>query len=321
MARIDEKKLQNKPVNRFVLERYSGRRSRHTCPNCNTKYSFTRFLDVTNGEYIGDDFGRCDRVEKCGYFRAPTGDDISKSPIMIKPKEALFGYPEEDLNISLIDSSKVIASMSFQDNLSKFLLANFDAQKVMNTLVKYKLGESLRWKGATVFWQIDQDFDTRTGKVILYHEENGKRVKEPRPHISWEHVPDKYVLDKSFTDFHLKQCIFGEHLVTPETTEIHVVESEKTALLCNLIDGKTWLAVGGIEMINEDRLLPFKHCKITFYPDKGAKALDKWRAKLLPIGETFNISINTSLEKSTLKDGDDLGDLIINKYSKKNGET
>ena len=318
MTRTEEKKLQNKPINRFVLERYTGRKSRHTCPNCANKTSYTKFVDVTTGEYIGDSFGRCDRVEKCGYFRPPTGKDINDSPIMVNPKEAIETYQiQENMEISLIDSSRVVTSLTLKDNLSTFLFNNFDRQKVTDTLLRYKLGESDRWKGSTVFWQIDQVSDVRTGKIILYDVETGKRVKKPRPHISWEHVPDKFIMDNSYTDFSLKQCIFGEHLVTPTTTEVHIVESEKTALLCNIIDGRVWLAVGGLEMINEERLLPFKHCKLTFYPDKGIKALDKWKTKLAPIGETFDIKINTSLEKSDLEIGADMGDLIIKKYAKK----
>ena len=317
MARI-EKKIQNKPINRYVLERYSGRKSRHTCPNCGNKTSYTKFVDVTTGDYLGDSFGRCDRIEKCGYFRAPTGKDINNSPILINPKEAIEAYQlEENAEVSLVDSSNVVSSMTLMDNLSQFLFNNFDRAKVTETLLKYKLGESDRWKGSTIFWQIDQNLDVRTGKIILYDVETGKRVKKPRPHISWYHVPEKFLMDDSYPDFSLKQCIFGEHLVNNETTEVHVVESEKTALLCNIIDGKVWLAVGGLEMINEERLLPFKHCKITFYPDKGAKAVDKWKKKLAPIGETFDIKINTFLEKTTLEDGSDIGDLIIEKYSKK----
>ena len=187
----------------------------------------------------------------------------------------------------------------------------------MTTLVKYKIGESRKWKSATTFWQIDQAFDTRTGKIILYDVETGKRVKKPRPFISWEHVIDKYLQTKDYYDFNMKQCLFGEHTVTADTTEIHIVESEKTALLCHIMDGKTWLAVGGIEMINEDRLTPFRHCKMTFYPDKGPKAQEKWSKKLSEFSETFSIKINTSLEKSDLPEGADLGDLIIQKYGKK----
>lgn len=312
-----EKKLQSKPVNRYVLQRYEGVRSRFNCPNCGEKHCYTKFIDVTTGDYVGDEYGRCDRVEKCGYFVPPTGKNCKDKPLMVKPSEALKGYQEEVLGISLISTAKVVESMTMNDNLSTFLFNNFDPIKVKNTLVKYKIGESDKWKGSTVFWQIDNQFDTRTGKIILYDVKTGKRMKGERPFISWAHNPDYKLMDKTFLeDFNLQQCIFGEHLVTPETTEIHIVESEKTALLCNIMDGKVWLSVGGIEMINEDRLLPFKHCKMTFYPDKGAKALDKWKKKLSEFHEIYDIKINTSLEKSDLPEGSDLADVIIKKYAK-----
>lgn len=317
MAQEKERKIQNKPVNRYVLEKYTSVKSRHTCPNCLEKHTYTRFIDVTTGEYLDEKFGRCDRVEKCGYFESPTGKDLQGKTLMVKPKEVIKGYQEEMLGISLMENSKVLESLTFNDNLSLFLFNNFDPIKVKDTLVKYKVGESKKWKSATTFWQIDQQFDTRTGKIILYDVETGKRVKKPRPFVSWEHVVDKYLKDKQYYDFNMKQCLFGEHLVTSETDEIHIVESEKTALLCDIIGGKTWLALGGIEMINEERLLPFKHCKMIFYPDKGAIAVEKWQKKLASFTEVFNIQVNTSLEKSDLIDGSDLGDLIIQKYSKK----
>lgn len=311
-----EGKISNKPVNRYVLEKYNGVRTRFSCPNCGQKHAYTKFIDVTTGFYIGDEFGRCDRVEKCGYFVPPTGDVAKGKPLMVNAKDVVVDYQEEQTGISIINSSRVVESLTFNDNLSLFLFKTFDPMKVKDTLVRYKIGESDKWKSSTVFWQIDQQFDARTGKIILYDVETGKRMKGNKPFISWAHNPDYKRLDKSYTDFNLKQCLFGEHLVTPETTEIHIVESEKTALMCNIMNGKTWLSVGGLEMINEDRLLPFRHCKITFYPDKGAKALDKWKKKLSVFSETFDIRINTSIESSDLEDGSDLGDLILKNLKK-----
>ena len=311
-----EGKIPNKPVNRYVLEKYNGVRSRFSCPNCGGKHAYTKFIDVTTGFYLGDEFGRCDRVEKCGYFVPPTGDNAKGKSLMVNSKDVVVDYQEEQTQISIINSSRVVESMTMNDNLSLFLFKTFDPIKVKDTLIKYKVGESDKWKSSTVFWQIDQQFDARTGKIILYDIETGKRMKGNKPFISWAHNPDYKRLDKSYTDFNLKQCLFGEHLVTSETTEIHIVESEKTALMCNIMNGKTWLSVGGLEMINEDRLLPFRHCKITFYPDKGAKALDKWKKKLSVFSETFDIRINTSIESSDLEDGSDLGDLILKNLKK-----
>ena len=316
MALKEEVKIQNKPVNRYVLQKYTGRNSRHNCPNCGQKLSYTKFIDVTTGYYVGDEFGRCDRVEKCGYFNAPSGDKIGKNTIMISPKLALPDYQEEESGISIIENARVLSSLTLTDNFSKFLFQNFESVKVRDALLRYKVGESDRWPGSTVFWQIDQDYDTRTGKIILYDPETGKRVKKPHNKISWQHIPDRVLLDKQYVDFKLKQCIFGEHTLTPETTEVHIVESEKTAIMCHIMDGKCWIALGGIEMVNEERLLPFKHCKLTFYPDKGEKAMTKWKNKLLIFSETFDMKVNTSLEKSNLEDGSDLGDLLLSKIKK-----
>ena len=55
------KQIKNSSVHRFVLEPYKGLDSRFTCPSCRKKHSFTKYVDVTTGNYIGDDFGRCNR--------------------------------------------------------------------------------------------------------------------------------------------------------------------------------------------------------------------------------------------------------------------
>lgn len=54
----------------FELEKYKGTVSRHTCPACNSKRSFTRYVNE-NGEYLGECVGRCNRESKCGYHLTP----------------------------------------------------------------------------------------------------------------------------------------------------------------------------------------------------------------------------------------------------------
>jgi hypothetical protein len=55
----------------IVLEKYKGRSSRSTCPNCGKKNEFTRYIDTDTGEYLGEDVGMCNRVDNCGYHRTP----------------------------------------------------------------------------------------------------------------------------------------------------------------------------------------------------------------------------------------------------------
>lgn len=75
---------------------------------------------------------------------------------------------------------------------------------------RYKVGTSKYWDGATVFWQTDNQNKVRTGKIMLYNPETGKRIKEPYNHVTWVHS----VLHKG--DYNLKQCFFGEHLLPEE---------------------------------------------------------------------------------------------------------
>ena len=58
-------------IYRYSLERYRGRGTRYTCPQCGRKYTFTRYIDNTNNQYIADTVGKCNRLDKCGYHYTP----------------------------------------------------------------------------------------------------------------------------------------------------------------------------------------------------------------------------------------------------------
>ena len=57
---------------RYQLERYRGRSTRYICPQCKRKQSFTRYIDTyNNNEYVSDNVGKCNRIDKCGYHYTP----------------------------------------------------------------------------------------------------------------------------------------------------------------------------------------------------------------------------------------------------------
>ena len=56
---------------RYTLEKYRGIKSRYTCPQCGRKYVFTRYIDTETNQYIADDVGKCNRLDKCGYHYTP----------------------------------------------------------------------------------------------------------------------------------------------------------------------------------------------------------------------------------------------------------
>lgn len=310
-----EKKPYTK-VLRYKLEKYTGKNSRHTCPSCGHKHVFSRFVDVTTGEYLADDVGRCNREERCGYQKSPK--ELGGKELFVETKKVKKSYIEDEITNTISPKFVVKSLESGIDNFTAFLLANFDHDVVRDVLRRYRVGIDNLWENATVFWQIDQDWDVRTGKIMLYDKETGKRVKHPYNHISWAHTPDKNNKFGRTEDFCLTQCFFGEHLLNQENiTSFGVVESEKTAILCSIANPESyWIATGGVQNINEERLLPFKDKKLTFFPDKG-KAFKVWEDKVKPFEGDYDVTVSKSVENLTeLKEGDDIGDYVIIKNKK-----
>jgi len=57
---------------RYILEKYEGSETRFICPSCQDKRkTFVRYIDTETGNYLPEDFGRCNRIEKCGYHKKP----------------------------------------------------------------------------------------------------------------------------------------------------------------------------------------------------------------------------------------------------------
>ncbi len=57
---------------RFILEPYSGQRTRHTCPGCGAAHEFSRYVDTENGNTPLDDrVGKCNRTNNCNYHYKP----------------------------------------------------------------------------------------------------------------------------------------------------------------------------------------------------------------------------------------------------------
>ena len=83
-------------------------------------------------------------------------------------------------------------------------------------------------------------------------------------------------------DFTLRQCFFGEHLLTDKTTTktIAIVESEKTAIIAtHFISDFVWLATGGMNgCFNKDAVEVLSGREVVLVPDLGAT--DKWKSKL-----------------------------------------
>lgn len=54
----------------YALQKYKGTATRHTCPNCGDKRSFTYYVDES-GTPLHTSVGRCNHESSCGYHYTP----------------------------------------------------------------------------------------------------------------------------------------------------------------------------------------------------------------------------------------------------------
>ncbi len=315
----------------FQLQPYQGMQSRYRCPVCNHRTkTFSRYINTETGDELAPHVGRCDRQDKCGYHLKPgeylrevgrmqwRGTYKKPAPAKRKPKPKA-PVPEYFIHPEYVNDSFVNYE---QNNFVSYLINRFGLDVADELVGKYRIGTSNYWPGATIFWQLDALGNVRTGKIMLYNKETGKRVKEPYNHITWMHTQLLKLMDEGFS-FNLVQCLFGEHLlITSPFKPVAVVESEKTAIIAStLMPAFIWLACGSLDGLNADKCRVLQGRKVMLFPD--VNACNKWKLKALELqraipGTTFVVS--TELEQiatdDAKKQGIDLGDVLSGAVAK-----
>ena len=234
----------------------------------------------------------------------------------MKPSQQSPTYISTDmLDISL--------HQPIENNFSKFLFSTFGAEVARQLIRTYSIGTSDYWDGATVFPQIDIHGNIRTGKIILYDQTSCKRVKEPFNHIQWLHTISKN------SDFNLKQCFFGEHLLknAGSDTIISITESEKTALIAShYYPNQIWLGAGGKTGLTREKCRILQGRRVILFPDVSksndrVKAFDIWSEKANEFSDIANFCISDLLERKATNEereaGLDLADFLLRYNYKK----
>jgi hypothetical protein len=264
---------------------------KYRCPSCN-KTRFVRYIDNETNQLADEIYGRCDREVECGYFRYPKGLN-TLSPLEFTPPP--IKKP------SFIDAEMVTKSMSNYtiNPFVNFLKKECDDKTVDWLIERYRLGTSKKFGGSVVFWQIDILGKVRTGKVMHYNSETGKRSNS----ITWAH---KLI---NAPDFELRQCLFGLHLVTENVTTVAIAESEKTAILFSVKRPDiVWLATGSLSNFSKKLLDPLKGLLVKVFPDKGC--YDKWLEVANACNKDgFNIQVSKIMEETEADKGADLADI------------
>lgn len=276
---------------RFHLQKYRPG-SKIVCPKCGRKTCFTRYIDAKGQVLFPDNVGKCDHINSCGYHYTPK-EYFHDNPIVKETLTRQDGYgnvissvikptvkPSSNplLQVSYLPYAWVEQSMQrFEINpLYRYLTTVAGREKTDRLFSLYKVGTSKMWSGATVFWQIDAKGNVRAGKIMGYDATTGRRIKQPFNHVSWVHSVRK------MPDFHMKQCLFGEHLLADASSSaraVGIVESEKTALIAALfIPDLVWLATGGMHgCFNSEAMQVLGGRDVVLFPD--LKAMDEWQCK------------------------------------------
>ena len=262
--------------------------------------------------------GRCDHEQKCGYHFTPR-DYFEQNPSeKEKFAENSFGSytPIKEVKpvaISYMDLDIVNQSLRgySANKLFQFLSAQFGETETLKLMEKYKVGTSKHWDGATVFWQMDYQNRVRTGKIMLYNPETGKRIKESYNHVTWVHS----VLHKE--DYNLKQCFFGEHLLSEDKSRpVALVESEKTAIIASYyLPQFLWIASGGKNgCFNANNQSVLTGRSVVLFPDLGAT--DYWQSKI-GLMKSYGIEVQmfdyleANASETERKEGYDIADYLL----------
>lgn len=297
---------------KYRLQKYDSEHKKILCPECG-KRTFVPYVESVTGEVLNPRVGRCDREINCGYHLTPKEYfGGSGGGITIDAGSCGLAQKEKPIPISFVDSSLVEKSMtgSHPNYFISFLQRVFGVEAAAAALARYRIGTSTKWSGATIFWQIDHYQRVRTGKIMLYDENTGKRVKNGGPKIGWVHT------HLGFTDFHLRQCLFGEHLLDlpGSSNQICLVESEKTAVICSIrMPQFTWLATGGIQNLRDDTCAVLAHRNVLIFPDLGAEDVWKEKKNSIPALRTALITpmLRDMATDEDVKEGLDLADFVL----------
>lgn len=332
---------------RYIFEK-GGKK--HRCPNCDKK-RFVRYIDTQTGEYLPEQYGRCDRESKCGYFLNPYKDGYAKAiwehkegnktdwkpqqPKRIKkpvkkPKRAFI--PMQELKKTLTGYDKNI----FIQNLLQRVPFPFEVQDIEKIISLYRLGTVPNtWAVCFPFIDSEGNINAIQEKVFNHLNHTDKTKKY---HTSWLHsrltynkynnkpLPDWL---KAYNKNETKvSCLFGEHLLSKYPyNPVALVEAPKTAIYSTLYFGfpeqpsnLLWLAVYNLSSLNLNKSKSLKGRNVYLFPDlsKDGKAFELWSNKATEIqkrlqGTYFHVSdlLERLAPQQDKEQGKDIADYLI----------
>ena len=286
-------------------------RGKRKCPQCGEN-TFVPYLDAIGHIVDERKYGRCERINSCGYILYPDGDENDAKrnyrPIYTQKPKAQF------LNAEQREKYFKPTLKNYEENhLISYLRGVFDDASITKMIENYYVGTIDQFNGgATVFWQIDRFGNIHRGKVMQY-DKSGHRVKHSNGNGLVNSIHNIYGIGDL-----PQECLFGEHLLTKYPNMfVGIVESEKTAIFASgVVSDCLFLATGGCSKFTPAMCQAVKGRNVVLFPDNGK--FEDWSEKGRAMRHIFKtISIvdimehEDVLERYQLSSGDDIGDIFV----------
>ena len=300
----------NQP-HRYSLEKGS---KKHHCPDCNKK-TFVLYVDTETGDYLPEQYGRCDRESNCSYHLNPYLDGYAKAiqeqekgnrselPNNWKPQRkkvtpqptpepVFFDFDtfKQTLQPERYEKNKFIMNLFYRVQFP------FEVDEVTKVIQLYRFGTVANGyrAGANTFpfidiknnvWAIQvKQFDEQnhtTGTDFLHSIIEKHHTRNNKPLPIWLEAYTKQ--DKRIS------CLFGEHLLSKyHSNPVALVEAPKTAVYGTLYFGLPetpesliWLAVYNKSSFSFDKLKVLQGRFVYVFPDlsKDGNTFKEWETK------------------------------------------
>ena len=332
----------------FILERYSGKNSRYTCPSCKQQHQFTRYIDKLTNNHLADHVGICNRATKCSYHYPPKQyfndnpqrDTNSQNKPLNHPvrrseaKEETLGrrnFSEGERNPKHVTRNPK-PSCPLERKRRREPISFINPQLFQKTINNHNQNNLITYLD-TIFendivdhliniYKIGTASYYNGGTTIFWQIDMQGRVRTGKlikyDPVTGKRIKKPFVATNWFhsitygKEFNLCQCLFGEHLLAEyDNMPIAVVESEKTAIIAQAkMPDFLWMATGSLNEFKPDKLKVLKGRRVVAFPDLGA--YDYWIKKAAMIN--FPIEVSNYLENNATaeqrNEGMDIADFL-----------
>ncbi|MET3730704.1 DUF6965 family protein [Moheibacter stercoris] len=303
----------NQP-HRYSLEKGS---KKHHCPDCNKK-TFVLYIDTETGDYLPEQYGRCDRESKCSYHLNPYLDGyakaiweqeqkvtgVTKVTVLKQKYFRTQSKPQPTPEPVFFDFDTFKQTLqperyeknTFIQNLFYRVQFPFEVDEVTKVIQLYRLGTVANGyrAGANTFPFIDTKGNVRAVQVKQFDEQNHTTGTDFLHSIIEKHHTRNNKPLPEWLEAYIKQdkritCLFGEHLLSKyPNNPVALVEAPKTAVYGTLYFGLPetpesliWLAVYNKSSFSFDKLKALQGRFVYVFPDlsKDGNTFKEWETK------------------------------------------